>query len=399
MPSGQPRSIVFRTRTRPCSAAATETGAAGARNGGAAAGTSLVAALVLGLSSCSGGDRAQEARIETEKATEADEQPIVRTHYCMGTEVTIQLLLPNQVVGQADHDTLAELAIQEAFFECDRLERLMTTRGTSGSVTRINESAGSATKVTVDPEVLEVIDRALEISRVSAGAFDITVGALGSIWRFDLPEWSVPSQSLVESQRRLVSWRDVVVSHRDRTVRLRRTGQRITLGGIAKGYAVDKSAQVLTARGFRDFVIRAGGDLYASGRKGNRQWRVGIRFPRGARDQYFAFVDVEDRTVSTSGDYERYVVRDGQRYHHLLDPATGYPAGQCQSATVIATSALTADALSTALFVLGPDRGMDLLRRFPGTEAVFVDSHGKVTVSPGLRLESQPGRAALRIVH
>jgi thiamine biosynthesis lipoprotein len=280
----------------------------------------------------------------------------------------------------------AVAAIDRALAEFGRLDALMTTWTATSEVSRINAAAGSGEPVAVSDEVLECIARGQEASRLSGGTFDLTVGGFAGVWKFDEDnDGSIPAPGLVAERRRLVSWRDLVVDRKQKTVRLRRPGQRITLGGIAKGYAVDRAAAILREAGLDDFIVQAGGDMLVSGRRGDRRWRVGIRDPRGARDAFFAAAEVEDRTFSTSGDYERFTIKDGRRYHHILDPRTGYPATACRSVTIMARDAVTAEVLSKIVFIWGPRRGMRLIERTPDVEAVIVDAKNRVHVSSGLR--------------
>ncbi|MNC85348.1 Thiamine biosynthesis lipoprotein ApbE precursor [compost metagenome] len=162
------------------------------------------------------------------------------------------------------------------------------------------------------------------------------------------------------------------------------------MGGIGKGFAVDRAAAMLRSHGIDDFLVQAGGDLYASGRRGDRAWRAAIRDPRG--DGNFAAMDLVDTTFSTSGDYERFFIENGRRYHHILDPDTGEPARGSRSVTIVASRAVIADALSTGVFVMGPRRGMALIEELPGVEGVIVGDSGEILVSSGLRgrLERNP---------
>jgi thiamine biosynthesis lipoprotein len=303
---------------------------------------------------------------------------IDRSRKVMGTYADI-------TVWAAD-DTVAAQAIDEAFGEFDRLDRMMTTWVPDSEVSRINAAAGTGKAVAVSPELFDCLVRAIEYSRLSGGLFDITVGAFSGVWKFDEDnDGSIPERSQVDERRKLVGWKDVILDPQRRSVRLRRPGMKITLGGIAKGFAVDRATQVLRRHGLVDFIVRAGGDMYVSGRHGDRRWRVGIRDPRGPRDAIFAAADVEDMTFSTSGDYERFTVKDGKRYHHILDPRTGYPADASRSVTVMAKDATLAEGISKTLFILGPEKGMEFLKKVPGVEAVIVGADNEVHVSEGLR--------------
>jgi len=169
---------------------------------------------------------------------------------------------------------------------------------------------------------------------------------------------------------------------------------RIHLGGIGKGYAVERAVAILRRAGLNDFLLQAGGDLYAGGLRNGRPWRLGINDPRGPSGRSFATLDLSDGTFSTSGDYARSFMKDGVRYHHILDPATGQPARGCRSVTIVADSPLVADGLSTGVFILGPEEGMALIERLPDVEGMIVTAKNEVLVSSGLKdkfvLLSQP---------
>lgn len=296
----------------------------------------------------------------------------------MGTLIDITLW--------TDDATAAKAAADAAFGEFRRLDTLMSNWVETSDVSRINAGAGTRA-VTVSDETLRVVGLSQKIARKTGGAFDITVGAYRGLWKFDEDlDGTLPDPAEVEARRRLTGYRDLLVDLKHHTIKLRRKGMAITLGGIAKGYAVDRAAAILRDRGLKNFIVQAGGDLFVSGTKGPQKWRVGIRDPRGARDATFALTELEDRTFSTAGDYERGFVKDGVRYHHILDPKTGYPTRGCRSVTVIAKDALTADAWDTTLLILGVERGLKLAEKLPDIEAVFVDAKNRVRVTSGLTL-------------
>jgi thiamine biosynthesis lipoprotein len=287
-------------------------------------------------------------------------------------------------------DAMDEAAIrprlEEALAEIRRLESLMTTWRDDSEISRINAAAGERA-VEVSAESLTVIDKSLWISKASGGVFDITFEAMRGLWRFDQDrDDNVPDRAAVERARKLIDYRQIQVDHAKRTVRLLKPKMRMSLGGIAKGYAVDAAARVLREGGLSSFFVQAGGDLYVAGMKpdGSR-WRVGIRDPRGKdQDDYFARVEVEDHAFSTAGDYERSFLKDGKRYHHILDPRTGSPATASRSVTIWAKDALTADAIDDAVFILGPERGLKLVESIDDCGAVVVDKDNKVWVSKRL---------------
>ena len=279
----------------------------------------------------------------------------------------------------------AASAAEAAFREFDRLEALMTVWRDTSDIQRLNLAAGDHA-VPVAPDVREVLRVARQVSEWTDGKFDVTFGALSGLWKFDHDQDDViPDRREVLKRLPLVDYRALEVDESAGTAFLRKKGMRAHLGGIGKGYAVERSVNILRQRGFKDFMIQAGGDLYVAGRRGERPWRVGIRDPRGPAEKSFASLDLTDGTFSTSGDYERYFMKDGRRYHHILDPARGEPATGCRSVTIVAESATVADALSKGVFIGGPTAGMALIERLPHVEGVIVTSKNEVLISSGLR--------------
>jgi thiamine biosynthesis lipoprotein len=286
-------------------------------------------------------------------------------------------------------------AMSEAFGEIKRLENLMSTWVATSEVTRINESAGGPA-VEVGPDTFAVIERSLKVASESDGVFDITFEAMHGLWKFDEGAVAqVPPPDKIAEARKRIDYRTIeldggkpaAVDAKTHTVRLKDKGRKINLGGIAKGYAVDLAARILEKHGVAAFFVQAGGDLYVKGRRfDGSPFRVGIRDPRGKdENDFFALMEVEDHAFSTAGDYERAFILDGKRYHHIIDPRTGYPAAATRSVTVWAKDAFTADALDDAVFILGPEKGLALIERTEGAGAVIVDSANKVWVSERLR--------------
>jgi thiamine biosynthesis lipoprotein len=306
---------------------------------------------------------------------------LARTYHAMGTDVVL--------TAYTASDKSAEEAFGAAFDEIRRIERLMTDWEWPGQppsdVLRVNAGAGGQ-PVKVSDETLEVIAKSLEMSRASGGAFDITYAAMRGLWKFDEDlEKRVPPAAEIARRRRLINWRDVIVDRAGKTIKLRRKGMRLGLGGIAKGYAVDRASAVLRDFGLSNFMVQAGGDLYVSGQKGPANWMVGVRDPRGGLQDVIARMPIMDHAFSTAGDYERAFVLDGKRYHHIIDPKTGYPATASRGVTILAPNAFLADALDDAVFILGPQKGIALCDKFPDTATVVVDAHNKVWMSPSLR--------------
>jgi len=306
----------------------------------------------------------------------------------MGTTVSVFLW--------GDDEGKAAKAAEAVFAEMKRLDKEMTTWDPASEISQVIAAAG-VKPVAVSDESYEVIARALDVSKRSHGIFDITVGAFHGLWKFDEDmDGTLPDPTEVKKRLALIGWRDVVLDPKKHTVFLRRKGMAITLGGIAKGYAVDKCVKILVDLGYASFMVQAGGDMYVSGTKGGAPWVVGIRDPRGPRDTMFAVAPIEDHSFSTSGDYERGFVKDGIRYHHILDPRTGFPAHASRSVTIRAKDAFTADAWSKVMFILGPKESLALIEKekLGDFDAVWVDDKNEIHMTKGIegtiKIQRQP---------
>jgi len=296
----------------------------------------------------------------------------------MGTEL--------RVTVSGTDEARANAAVDAVFREFDRLDAMMSVWRDGSDILRLNAAAGDH-PVPVSSETREVLTIANQISEQTGGRFDVTFAALSGLWKFDYQDkdGSVPDPGEIAKRLPLINYRDLVVDKSAGTAFLKRKGMRVNLGGIGKGYAVDRAAGILRSSGLRDFMIQAGGDMYVSGHRGGRPWRLGIRDPRGPADRIFAALDLTDGTFSTSGDYERFFFKDGVRYHHILDLSAGQPARLCRSVTLVTDRAVIADALAKGVFILGPDAGMALIERTPGVQGVIVGAHNEVVISSGLR--------------
>jgi thiamine biosynthesis lipoprotein len=283
------------------------------------------------------------------------------------------------------NESAAVSAFDDVFAEFDRLENLMSVWRPESDVVRINASAG-VRSVHVSADVRDVLATARQISEWTGGKFDVTFGALSGLWKFDHDQDNVlPDMREVRRRLPLIDYRAIQIDEAAGTVFLARKGMSMHLGGIGKGYAIDRGAAILRARAFHDFMIQSGGDMYVAGLKDRRPWRLGIQDPRGPADHTFASLDLSDGTFSTSGDYERFFIKNGRRYHHILDTAVGEPARGCRSVTIVADRAVIADGLSTGVFVLGPEAGMALIEELPDVEGVIVSATNQVLISSGLR--------------
>ncbi len=286
-------------------------------------------------------------------------------------------------VWTADERRAAD-AIDHVFREFDRLEALLSNWKETSDVTRINNNAGIA-PVKVSPDTIAVLRIAREVSELTGGKFDITFGVLTDVWRFDHDQDNVvPERDLIEARLKRIDYRAVEYDATAGTAFINRPGMRIHLGGIGKGYAVDRGIALLRDQGFQDFLIQAGGDLYVGGTDNGTPWKLGIADPRGAHDP-FATIEISDGTLSTSGDYERAFMKDGKRYHHIIDPDFGEPASGCRSVTLVTNKAVMADAIAKGVFLLGPADGMALIEKLSDVEGVIVTSDNDIRISSGLQ--------------
>ena len=301
---------------------------------------------------------------------------VERARVSMGSEL--------HLTAWTTDEAKAVAAFEAAFTEFDRLDGLMSVWREGSDIVRLNAAAGD-TPVPVSRDVRDVLLAARQVSEWTGGKFDVTFGALSGLWKFDHDlDATVPSRADVLAKTRLIDYQKLVIDESAGTAFLTEKGMRAHLGGIGKGYAVDKAATIMRDHGLRDFIIQSGGDLYVSGSHGNRPWRTGIRDPRGPADRSFAALDLTDGAFSTSGDYERFFIKDGKRYHHIIDPDLGEPARGSRSVTIVAERSTLADGLSTGVFLLGPDKGMALIEKLPNVEGVIVTEKNNVLVSSGL---------------
>ena len=307
----------------------------------------------------------------------SSEQQVVlkRTQIHMGTLVSITAAGGNE--QEANH------AINAGFQEIKRLEQLLSTWIPVSELSRVNASAG-VKPVVVSPETLTVVRRSLQVAEMTDGAFNIMIGPAVDAWNVSA-EPRLPSSSELDLLKPLIDLRAVHTDVWERSIYLDQPGMRIDVGGIGKGYAADQAVSVMKKVGASAGVVALSGDIKTFGRlPGGKKFPVGIQHPR-KEGVLLAEIDLQDEAISTAGDYERFFEQDGVRYHHILDPKTLQPARGCQSVTVIAKEGVWADGLDTGIFVMGAERGMQLVEHLDDVEAIIVDGQGKVHVSSGLR--------------
>ncbi len=318
----------------------------------------LIIIVVVALTGCAG----RQSKVTT------------KTEFVLDTACTITL-----------YDRAPKGTLEKAFAVLKHVNRTMTIDGEDSELIDVNKASGLH-PVSVSAETYDVVKDGLHYSKLTEGAFDITVGPLVKLWAIGRGGDSVPPEAQIQHALSLVNYADVVLNDADHSVYLKRKGMIIDLGGIAKGYAGQSVEELLSKAGVKHAIIDLGGNIIALGTKVDGSlWRIGIQDPNRARGNYIGVVSVENKAVVTSGKYERYFIYKGKRYHHILSTKTGYPVENgIASVTIISSNSTTADALSTSLFLLGVQKGISLIDSIPQTEAIIVTEGKKVYTSGGL---------------
>jgi thiamine biosynthesis lipoprotein len=303
-----------------------------------------------------------------------------RVEFALGTVCSVNL-----------YDQQKDKIFNDIFTRIHEIENLMSVNISSSDISHINASAGIK-PVQVHKDVFKVIEHAVYYAQVSDGAFDPTIGPLFSLWGINSDNPRVPSQMEIEKTLSLVNWQDIELDHSAFSVFLKHSGMALDLGAIAKGYAADEAVLIIHKAGIKQAVIDLGGDVIVYGKKAdNSPWRVGIQNPNEAKGITLGVLNIQPQdsyaSIVTSGVYERFFEYEGSKYHHIFSPTHGYPADSgLLSVTVIAHNAMNADALSTAVFVMGYERGRNLIDSIHGTEAVFFFCYMSVRKTSGIDL-------------
>ncbi len=267
----------------------------------------------------------------------------------------------------------AKQALADAFSEIRRIEKRMSHFDPNSALSQLNRQGYSE-----DKELYVLILKAVEISKISDGGFDITVGPLMNLWDFKAKVPRVPTEQQIRQAKVNIGYKNINFDSNKNRIMIKK-GIDLDLGGIAKGYATDQAIAILQKKGIHTALVNSGGDIRAIG---NKEWHIGLKNPRG--NGILAAIIVKNEAVVTSGDYERYFIKEGKRYHHILNPSTGYPADQCQSVTVIAPTATEAVALAKGIFIAGPEKGLKLAAAQSKVETIIIDNQGRQHVSSGL---------------
>ena len=302
-------------------------------------------------------------------------EPLSKTELLMGTVVTVTL-----------YDSNDEGILDKVFTKVKELESTLSINENGTLVDKINESAGIE-PVKVDYDTYTVIKKGLEYAKLSNGLFDISVGPIVKLWNIGLPEAKVPTQEEIDSRIPLVGYSDVELNDEENTVFLKRQGMMIDLGGVAKGYTADVISDILTEEGVKSAIIDLGGNIFAHGLKvDGSTWRIGIQNPFSDRGDIIGTITVKNKSIVTSGIYERYIEKDGIKYHHILSPKTGYPyENEIAGITIISDKSSDGDALSTSVFAMGVEEGMKFVNTQEGIDAIFVTKDNKIYITDGIR--------------
>lgn len=273
--------------------------------------------------------------------------------------------------------------IDLAIAEVKRVEYLISDWIPTTQISQVNQNAGIKA-VKVDKEVYELVERAIKVSQITSGAFDISYASMDKIWKFDGSMKVMPTEEAIKKSVSKIGYKNIILDPKEQTIFLKNVGMKLGLGGIGQGYIADKVKVLLFSKGCTSGIVNVSGDINAWGKQPDgKPWTVGIVNPLN-KNKIFATFPLENNAVETSGSYEKYVVFNGIRYAHIIDPRTGYPAQGVVSVSVFAKQTEIADALATGIFVLGVDVGIDLVNQLKGIECIIVDDKGKIHSSKGI---------------
>lgn len=297
----------------------------------------------------------------------------------MGTRFEITVVAQNEEIGYIN--------INEAISEIKRIEKLISSWDEGSETSKINRNAGIR-PVVVSKELFGLIQRAIGISKITDGAFDISYASIDSVWKFNGELTKMPSPEAIRESVQKVGYGKIVLDQTKSTVFLPEKRMKIAFGALGKGYAADRAKALLVSKEVIGGIINASGDLTTWGTKySGEKWMVGITNPLD-KTKVFSWLPVIESAVATSGNYEKFLLFKGQKYSHIIDPRTGYPTQGIQSATVFAKNAELCDALATAVFVMGKDAGVHLINQLDGVEVVLIDDDNKILTSSGILLDT-----------
>ena len=339
----------------------------------------LIVSISIFLSSCGakvGTNTTTTTTTTTKTSTKATStDPVQKETYMMGTIIQLKVYGEN-----------AQIAVEKSEKRIKEIEDKMSVNIKTSEISQLNAKAGISGQK-LSPDTYSVIQKAIKYSKLSGGALDITIEPIVKLWGIGTEKERVPSKSEISEKLKLVNDNDIILDDKNSTVKLKGVNQAIDLGAIAKGYTADEVKKILLENKVKSALINLGGNVYAVGSKiDGTDWTIGIQNPLSTRGEYLGTVSFSDKSVVTSGNYERYFIKDGIRYHHIFDPTTGYPAEKgLISTTIVSNTSIDGDALSTSTYILGLDKGMKLVESIKGVEAIFITKDKKIYVTPGLQ--------------
>ncbi len=286
----------------------------------------------------------------------------------------------------ADDKDWANTKINAAINEIKRIEKLLTTFDDNSETNLINRNAGIEA-VEVCDETFQLIERSIRISNITQGAFDITYGSIDkSLWNFDTSMKTLPDKETAKEMVRLINYRNIILDKENKTVFLKEKGMRIGFGGIGKGYAAEMAKKIMQQMGVESGIVNASGDLTAWGLQPNgEEWTIGIANPN-IKDQVFSFMKITGLAVATSGNYEKFILIDGKKYSHTINPRTGLPVTGIKSVTIITKNAEIADAMATPVTIMGVQAGLDMINQIKDIEAIIIDDNNKMFTSKNIHI-------------
>ena len=286
----------------------------------------------------------------------------------------------------AEDEAWAYAQIDKGVQEIQRIEKLLTTFSEDSETNLINSNAGIAA-VKVSTEIIELIQRALKISSVTQGAFDLSYGSVDkSLWNFDTTMTALPSKEVAKKSVRLINYKHIIVDIKNSTVFLKEKGMRIGFGGIGKGYAAESAKKIMQAAGVQSGVVNASGDLTTWGTQANGdKWTIGIVHPELV-SAIFSYMNISELSVATSGNYEKFIMIDGEKYSHTINPRTGLPVKGIKSVTIVSTNAEIADAMATPVMIMGIHAGLDMINQIKDIEAIVIDDENRLYTSHNIKL-------------
>ena len=299
---------------------------------------------------------------------------LVKSSYALGTIINLK------VSGRR-----GEKAIKEAIEKLNAIDDKMSVFKEESDISKITSKAGVNSE-TVSKDTYFVVKKAVEYSKILEGTFDPTIRPLVKLWSIGTKEESIPEKSQIEETLKLVNYKDVILDENDHSIMLKHKKQALDVGGIAKGFAADEVRDIFYKHKIKSALIDLGGNIFALGNKDDgTPWKVGIQNPFKPRGEYIGILSVKNKSVVTSGNYEKYFIKDGERFHHIIDPKTGYPSqSKIISATIISDNSIDGDGLSTGVYILGIDKALKIIEAIEGIDAIFITEDKKVYKTSGI---------------